>query len=142
MSAAMQRPLVPMAVFATALLGWIALPSCDRTAHAGGGTSATATHEHREYSYEQREEFRADMQSALDRLEAKVAETRAKAKATGQQVKAETQELIDDVEAKLPELRRKLSEAGTATREGWKEFSQKLRDGVDDLVHRVDRAFH
>jgi chromosome segregation ATPase len=126
----------------TVLLAVLAASACDRPAQAGGrGSGASYYDATREYAYEQRDGFRAEMEQAVDKLEARVAELRAKAARSGQAVKADTQRLIDDIEARLPDLRRELAAIGNATREGWQDFKRKFHDTFDDLSRRLDRAF-
>jgi len=130
------NPLIP-----TALLGLLVLGACEDSVQAGSGESKTSSSERGKYSYEERESFRADMERAIDKLDARLVELKAKASEAGQELKADTQDLIDDIEAKLPELRQKLAELRGVTREGWEDFSRKFHDGIDELVRRIDRAF-
>lgn len=124
-----------------ALIGLFAVSSCGDATRAGSSTSGYSYYEKKEYAYDQRDSFRADMERAIAKLEDRSAELRAKAAKTGQEVKADTQRLIDDIEAKLPEMRRNVAEVGDATREGWQDFQRKFHDTFDDLGRRLDRAF-
>jgi len=124
-----------------ALLGLLAVSACGDAARAGRSESRYSYYEKKEYTYDQRDSFRADMENAIAKLEARASELRAKASKTGHELKADTKRLIDDIEAKLPELRQNLAEAGNATREGWHDFTRKFHDTFDDLGHRLDRAF-
>lgn len=123
-----------------ALLVPLSLVACGKVSRAGDGTTTTY-YEKKDYSFEKRSEFEADMSRAVDKLEAKLQDLRAEAAKAGDKVKAETREAIDDVEAKLPELRQNLAEAKAATKENWQDFKRKFESTFDDLGRRLDRAF-
>jgi len=124
-----------------ALIGVLSVSGCGDSTRAGSSSSGYSYYDKRDYTYDQRDNFRADMERAIAKLEMRAAELRAKASKTGQELKADTKRLIDDIEAKLPELRRNLAEAGDATSEGWQDFKRKFHDTFDDLGRRLDRAF-
>jgi DNA-binding transcriptional regulator GbsR (MarR family) len=129
------RLLIP-----TALLALLVVTACDETARAGDRTRTTY-YEVKDYTYEQRDSFRADMERAIAKLESRLAELRAKASGAGKELKAETKELIDEIEAKLPEMRENLARAGDATQEGWQDFKRNFRETFDDLGRRLEDAF-
>lgn len=131
----------PKLSIAAALVGLLAFSACGDS-KAGDSTKTTTSYgTKKDYTYEEREAFQADMERAITKLEVRAAELRAKAAESGQELKAETRELIDDIEAKLPTLKRNLAEARDATREGWDDFKRKFHDAFDDLDKRIERAF-
>ena len=122
------------------MIGLFGFSACGDSTRAGRSDSYSY-YEKKEYAYEQRDSFKADMERAIDKLEARAAELRAKASQSGHELKDDTKRVIDDIEAKLPEMRRNLAEAGDATKEGWEDFKRKFHDTFDDLGHRIERAF-
>jgi peptidoglycan hydrolase CwlO-like protein len=94
-----------------------------------------------DYTYEQRESFRAKMESTIDALEARLSQLKAKAAAGGEKVKAETQELLDELEPKVHELRARLAKLGDATRESWNDFERGFREAVADVERKLEDAF-
>jgi ElaB/YqjD/DUF883 family membrane-anchored ribosome-binding protein len=129
----------PHVLLTLLLLGFLSAFACGKASRANDGR--LTYYEKKEYTYDHRTEFRADMERAVDKLEARLQELRARADRAGDKARADTRELIDDVEARLPELRRNLAEAGDATKEGWQDFKRKFQQTFDDLGRRIDRAF-
>lgn len=128
----------PYRLVLVALLGAFTLPACyDSSPSHASGTGYTY-YEVREYSYDQRDSFRADMEQAIAKLEMRAAQLKAKAAELGQEVKAGTKELIDEIEAELPKLRSDLAAVGDATREGWQDLQRNFRTMFDDLGRRID----
>jgi len=132
--------LKPHVILTLAFLGLLsAFLACGKVSRTSDGTTY---YDSKEYTYDHRNEFRADMERAIDKMEARLQELRAKAASGSAKAKEETRELIDDVEARLPEMRKNLAEAGDATKDGWNDFKRKFQQTFDDLGRRVDRAFH
>jgi hypothetical protein len=94
-----------------------------------------------EYTYEQRDAFRTEVGRAIDKLEARSNELRAKATQGGQTVKAETQELLDDAKEGIANLRADMARAGTVTREEWNDFRRDFSSRMDALGRRIEAAF-
>src|SRR5262245_22956217 len=112
-------------VLVLALLGSAA--ACERTAHARYDPDTG-----RVYTYEERTQFREDMERRIDDLEAKLAKLKEKAASSGEKAG-------EDVQQALADARRKLAELGSATRENWNEFTRKFSESLEDLEHRIDR---
>jgi phage protein D len=125
-----------------ALLGCAIAPltACERKSgyvDAKGSNYYTRT----DYTYDQREEFRAEMQSASDKIEKRLTELKDDIARGSRAAKAETQQAIVDLENGLASLRKDLAGSGSTMREGWDDFKRKVSNSVDDLGRRVDRAF-
>ena len=132
--------LKPHVLLTAALILPLSLVACGRVSRAGDATT-TSYYEQKDYSYDRRSDFEADMNRAIDKLEARLAELKAEAAQAGDKVRVETREVIDDIEAQLPELRQNLAEAKESTEAGWKEFKRSFQSAFDDLGRRLDRAF-
>ena len=121
------RILLPIA--ACAAIGSFA---CDPPASEGDGENV-AQSTPGDPSHDQRTRFRAEMERAIDELEERVREARAKATADGRR-------LVDDVEERIPKLREELADLGDATQAGWQAFKVKIRGSIDELRRRLDGA--
>ena len=127
----------PIWIVALASVLFVA-PACDRDEYR---TSSTTQAGDKTYSYEQREDFRRDMDLALQKLDARVDELKAKSASATDEAKAKFQTMIDEAKVKSADLRRELSEVGSATKEGWNDFVRKFRSTMDDLGRRLEDAF-
>ena len=126
-------------IWIVALSGVLFLaPACDREDYT---STPTAQAGDKAYSYEQREDFRRDMDIALQKLDARVEELKVKAASATEDAKEGFQTLIDDAKVRSADLRRELSEIGSSTREGWNDFTRKFRSSMDDLGRRLEDAF-
>ncbi len=103
-------------------------------------TTTTVDAKGKVYTYEQREDFRRDMETALAKLEVRVDELQAKAASATADAKQGIQKLIDDAKKGTAELRSKLAEVGSSTKEGWNDFTRKFDETMSDLGRRIEDA--
>ena len=106
-----------------------------------GKTTSTVDASGKVYTYEQREDFKRDMETALAKLEVRVDELQAKAATATADAKQGFQKLIDEAKKGTADLRSKLAEVGSATREGWNDFTRKFSATMSDLGRRIEDAF-
>jgi phytoene dehydrogenase-like protein len=93
-----------------------------------------------EYSYEEREDFRAAMDRKLDELDAKLERLREKAAQEGAEVAEGTENLIEESRQGLARLRENLADVGSETKERWNDFQREVSSSVDELRRKLDDA--
>ena len=130
-------------VWATALaVATLAFASCnDRDDYPTTTTTKTGQVTVKEYAYAQREDFRRDMETSLQKLDARIAELRAKAASASADAKVKMEEAADKLDAELDELRADLSDVGSSTAATWVEFKTNFKNTMNDLERRLEDAF-
>lgn len=127
-------------VWATALaVAALTLASCNDRDDYPAGTTNTGTV--KEYTYVQREDFRRDMDTSLQRLDARLGELRAKAATATADAKVKMGEAADKIESELAELRADLADVGSSAEATWVEFRTKFKNTMNDLERRLEDAF-
>ena len=129
------RPPVKLRTFITSLLLGSAL--C-----VAACSDSQAGYNESKYSYEQRDAYRTEMEQTLAKLEARMAQLRAKAASGGESLKAGTNTLIDETGEGMTRLRQELSGLGSVTKEGWTDFKHGFGKTMDDLNRKLDSALH
>ena len=104
------------------------------------GTTTADEARYPDYPYTQREQFRRDMETTLQKLDAKIDELRAKAAAGTEEAKAEAQKMADSIESELADLRQDLAGLASSTEATWDDFKSKFRKTMDDLDRRLRDA--
>ena len=93
------------------------------------------------YTYEQRDEFRAEMQAASEKIEKRLKELKDDLSRGTRTAKEDTQKAIATIESGLTSVRKELSGTGSTVRAGWDDFKRSITNTIDDLGRRLDSEF-
>jgi protein involved in sex pheromone biosynthesis len=113
--------------------------ACEK--HARYVDASSAYYSRTDYTYEQRDEFRVEMQAASEKLEKRLTELKDEISRGTRTAKADTQKAIATIESGLTSLRKELSGTGSTVRAGWDDFKRGITNTIDDLGRRLDSEF-
>jgi hypothetical protein len=94
-----------------------------------------------DYTYDQRDQFRVEMQTAGEKIEARLTQLKDDIAKGARAAKSDTDAAIAGVEKGLDSLRKKLASTSSTAQAKWEDFKREVATSVDDLGRQVDRAF-
>jgi hypothetical protein len=131
----MKAHFLPILALACALLP----AACEKKSHEvhASGSYYSRT----DYTYDQRDQFRAEMQTASDKIAARLTQLKDDIARGTRTAKSNTDDAIASVEKGLDSLRKKLAATSSTAQAKWDDFKREVTTSVDDLGRQVDRAF-
>ena len=92
------------------------------------------------YTLQQKEEYRKKISAELDELQKKIDALKSKAQAAASEARAKLNEEIADLQKKAEDLKKKLSGLGTATGNAWEDLKSEVDKGIDELKKGYERV--
>jgi hypothetical protein len=130
----MKAHFLPLVALACALLP-IGCEKKDHEVHASGSYYSRT-----DYTYDQRDQFRVEMQTAGEKIEARLTQLKEDLARGARTAKSDTDTAIASVEKGLDSLRKKLAATSSTAQAKWDDFKREVTTSVDDLGRQVDRA--
>jgi archaellum component FlaC len=92
------------------------------------------------YTLQQKEEYRKKISAELDELQKKIDALKSKAQAAASEARAKLNEEIADLQKKAEDLKKKLSGLGTATGNAWEDLKSEVDKGIDELNKSYEKV--
>jgi hypothetical protein len=93
----------------------------------------------REYTYDQRNEFRSDVNSALDRLNARINELEQRAANSTDDTKEWYNERVDELKEKRAEIQKDMRDFDNTKEDDWEDFRGSITSAWEDIESSWDQ---
>lgn len=94
----------------------------------------------KDYGYDKKEEYETKLEGALERLDQKISELKAKAEQAGAAAKDDLTQAIADLEKKSAEARGKLEALRGSTARAWEDVKSGTTNVVKELGQTYDKV--
>ncbi len=95
----------------------------------------------KQYTFQQKEEYVAEMNRAVDSLDDRIDQLEAEAQDAKADAKAKLQEQIAALKSNRAALRDRMEKARAATADAWGDLKQGVSGAADDLEKALDKLF-
>ena len=93
-----------------------------------------------DYSFEQRDDFRVEMERAIHQIDRRACELKARVARAGEHALPARREALDEAETGLADLRREVHVVPNVTREKWEEWTTQFKIKAEALGRRIEDA--